>query len=508
MSPTTSESPRYEPQSYRLSARDRTGQLLGKSTLQLGVLGAAVVIGVLSAMVRGPMTAGLGVAGALAILGAAPGRYRRPLVEQLGALGEYALAPKVWSAPLDLLGSGATRPQLPRQMRGLVLHQMTDAKGRSVALVEDTRAGRLSAAVRVSGRRFALASAEEQDQMLADWAAALTPFGRTGGPVVGVAWTSWASPTRVEAHRAWMAEVFDPGAPEDAKASYEEVLASTGAQASQHDVVVTVTVDLARALRRPGTKRGPRGARGARERLELAAATLLREVTLFGERMGAAGLDCTSPLSGQELARVLRERLDPSCVARLDDRGRSRSDVAGLVEVANAGPLHCEERRTFWRTDATLHRALVVAEWPRTPVGSDWMGTFLLDVDCVRLVSVLFEPLDPVASGRAVEFQMANHEGDVAERTEKRKVVTGQVRRRGENLSRRETQLLDGHVEFRYLGLVVVAARDEEALDQASDAVVQAAARCRMELRALDGQHARAVVAALPLGRLAKRTSA
>jgi hypothetical protein len=502
---TTTRQDTYEPQHYQLSARDRTGQLLGKSTTQLAVLGLAVALGALSATIRGPLLIGLPIAAALALVGVAPWKHQRPLVEQLGALAAYALTPKVWSARLDLLTSAATKPQLPPQMAGLVLHEMTDAKGREVCLIEDQKVGHLSVAVRVVGRRFALASNEEQDAMLGEWAAALTPFGRRGGPVVGLSWTSWASPTRIEAHRAWMTAVTDPLAPQEARQAYEEVLAATGAHSSSHDVVVTVTVDVARAARSPGQRRGPR--QGATRRAA-AGATLLRELTLFTQRLASSGLDASAPLNASEVARVLRERLDPSCVGRLDERGRSLGDIAGLVAPPNTGPLHCEQRRSSWRTDATMHRALVISEWPRTPVGADWMGTFLLDVDCVRLVSVIFEPLDPVTSTRQVEFAMANHEGDLSHRDEKRRVITGQARRRGHNIARREEQLLDGHIEFRYLGLVVVSAPDEEALDRATEAVTEAGARCRMELRPVDGQHAAAVVAALPLGRRPRRASA
>jgi hypothetical protein len=478
---------------------------LGKSTSQLVVLGLAVALGVLAATVRGPLIIGLPAAALLALLGVAPWKHQRPLVEQLGALAEYALIPKKWSADIDLLGSAGTKAQLPPQMRGLVLHQMTDAKGREVCLSEDRKVGHLTVAVRVAGRRFALASADEQDAMLAEWADALTPFGRRGGPVIGLTWTSWASPTRIEAHRAWMAEATDPEASDDARDAYEEVLAATGAHASAHDVVVTLTVDMARASRLPGQRHGPRT--GA-ERRTVAAATLLRELALFTQRLVGAGLDAGAPLSGPELARVVRERLDPTSVGRLDERGRSLGDIAGLVAPANAGPLHCEQGRTAWRTDGTLHRALVVSEWPRTPVGADWMGSFLLDVDCVRLTTVVLEPLDPVSSTRQVEFQMANHEGDLSHRDEKRRVITGQVRRRGQNIARREEQLLDGHIEFRYLGIVVVSAPDDAALDRATEAVTEAGARCRMELRPVDGQHAAAVVAALPIGRKPVRASA
>lgn len=495
----------YAPEHYRLSARDRTGQLLGLSTVQLGVVGTGVVLGVLCAMLRGPFVFVLPVAALVAGVGAAPWRHRRPLVEQLGALAGFALTPKHWSAPLGLLGSDSEAAALPPEMKGLVLHKVADARGREVAVIEDRTVGHLTAVVRVTGRRFALATADEQDAMLAEWAAALTPFGRRGGPVVALAWSSWASPTRIEAHRAWLDEVVGDDADPEALGAYEEVLSLTGAHAYRHEVTVALSVSSDRACRRPGQRRAPRS---AADRRGQASAVLFRELSLFTERLGAAGLDASAPLSGAALARALRERLDPTSVGRLDERGRSIGDVAGLVGVHNLGPLHCRQRRTSWRTDGSLHRALVVSEWPRTPVGAEWMGTFLLDVGCVRSVTVVFEPMDPVASARQVQHQMANHEGDVAHREDKRRVVTGEVRRRGEHIARREAQLLDGHVEFRYLGLVVVTAASEEVLDLATEQVVQAGARCRMELRAVDGQHAAAAVAALPFGRVPRRAPA
>lgn len=493
------------PQQYRLSARDRTGLLLGLSTVQLAVVGTGVVLGVLCAMVRGPLVYALPVAALVAGVGAAPGRHRRPLVEQLGGICAFMLSSKHWSAPLGLLGSGATRAALPPEMSGLVLHEVTDSRGRDVAVVEDRGVGNLTAVVQVTGRRFALATTDEQDAMLSEWAAALTPFGRHAGPVVALAWSTWASPTRIESHRAWMAEVMDEGSDPEAAAAYEEVLSLTGVHAYRHEVTVALTVSCDRACRRPGARRALHS--GA-ARLEQSTAVLLRELALFSDRLSAAGLDASAALAGPELARALRERLDPSCVGRLDERGRSLGDVAGLIGAANLGPLHCHQHRTWWRTDGSVHRALVVAEWPRTPVGAEWMGTCLLDVGCVRSVTVVFEPVDPVVSVRQVEHQAANHEGDVSHRVDKRRVVTGEVRRRGEHIARREAQLLDGHVEYRYLGLVVVSAADENGLDLATEQVVQAAARCRMELRAVDGQHAAATVSALPFGRVPRRAAA
>ena len=465
-----------------------------------------MALGALSATVRGPLLVGLPVAAALALVGVAPWKHQRPLVEQLGALAAYALTPKVWSARLDLLTSAAKKPQLPPQMAGLVLHEMTDAKGREVCLIEDQKVGHLSVAVRVVGRRFALASNEEQDAMLGEWAAALDPLrapGRPGGrgrlDVVGLA----------DAHRG------PPGLDGRGHRPARPARGAPGLRrgAGRHRGPCL----LPRRGGHPDRRRGPRR---PWSRASATGRAKGRRVVPRPGRPCCANWRF-SPSAWPARVSTPRPRSAgrswPGWCANGSTRAASAGSTSGAAVWAispvwwpRPTPARCTANSAArsWRTDATLHRALVVSEWPRTPVGADWMGSFLLDVDCVRLVTVIFEPLDPVSSTRQVEFAMANHEGDLSHRDEKRRVITGQARRRGHNIARREEQLLDGHIEFRYLGLVVVSAPDDEALDRATEAVTEAGARCRMELRPVDGQHAAAVVAALPLGRRPRRASA
>ena len=517
---TVAESGQSPAETYRLSARDRTGLLMGLGFTQLAVVGVAVIVGSVSAARGGLLMVLLPVCVVGVVVAVV--RFRgRPLVELLGPLTGYladGLATRRrWRAKLDLLGSGATRPQFPPAMAGLVLREVAGGRGRLVALVEDQRDGTLSLTMRVSGRRFALSTDGEQGRMLEQWAQALAPFCREGGPVVGVTWAEWTAPTRIETHRAWMARAFAADADPAALSAYEDVLAMTGAQTARHEVTVTVTVSIARAGRRPGDHRhtdtvgtGRKGkpAGGAAGRLEQAAQVLLREVELFSNRLSEAGLDAAEPFDGAEQSRVLRERLDPAAAYRLDERDRSLGDVAGVVSVANAGPLACEVGRTWWRTDGSVHRAMLVSEWPRTSVYADWLGSFLLDTGGVRTVAVCYRPMSPRESSRRVRHQSVQLESDEQLKREKGILITGEHRRNKDNLDRREQQLLDGHVEFTFCGIVVVSAADLYALEVATGEVVASAARCRMELRPLDWQHDQAVVCALPIGRRPKGASA
>ncbi|MGO1321104.1 MAG: hypothetical protein ACTMIK_12750, partial [Galactobacter sp.] len=71
----------------------------------------------------------------------------------------------------------------------------------------------------------------------------------------------------------------------------------------------------------------------------------------------------------------------------------------------------------------------------------------------------------------------------------------------------REEQLVSGHAEARFYGLVSVSAPDMAALGSADSRLKHAAAKAKLELRNLYGQqHAGFMGAALPLARgLAKK---
>jgi hypothetical protein len=66
---------------------------------------------------------------------------------------------------------------------------------------------------------------------------------------------------------------------------------------------------------------------------------------------------------------------------------------------------------------------------------------------------------------------------------------------------RRETELADGHAEYRFSGYVTVTAPDRGALTTACAETEQAAQRAHLELRLLYGRQAEAFLWTLPLAR-------
>ena len=79
--------------------------------------------------------------------------------------------------------------------------------------------------------------------------------------------------------------------------------------------------------------------------------------------------------------------------------------------------------------------------------------------------------------------------------------VSARDRKRTEDVRQREAELTEGHPEFRFVGLVDVAAPDLDTLEDACAAVEQAAAQSLVDLRPLEARHDLGWVANLPLGR-------
>src|SRR5690606_7560487 len=80
-----------------------------------------------------------------------------------------------WVRP-SLIGDNSMAA-LPVPLREL---ELLEPAGWPVGVVRDRAAGSVTALVRVHGYGFPLAAGVEQDQMLAGWGAALSPFAREG----------------------------------------------------------------------------------------------------------------------------------------------------------------------------------------------------------------------------------------------------------------------------------------------------------------------------------------
>jgi hypothetical protein len=80
-------------------------------------------------------------------------------------------------------------------------------------------------------------------------------------------------------------------------------------------------------------------------------------------------------------------------------------------------------------------------------------------------------------------------------------LVTARQVREKEGVEHRDTELADGHAQYRFSGYLSVTADTREELRDGCAAIEQAAGQARLELRRLYGEQDVAFSAVLPLGR-------
>ncbi len=472
--------------------------MFGLSLIQLLVVAIGVVAGTLL-MVTVSAPVGVVVMVAFGAFGTV--RARGMSMVELAPHGVRFLranrsANAAWLAVVPVLGGDAR--SAPRALAELELLIVDAAQigagvpGAKIAVSHDRAAATIAATLRVAGRQFGLVERADQDWMVAQWGTALAAFVNERTAVVSVRWSQWAAPAGLDEHRAWLAEHVAANPLHDVRVAYEHLLREAGTHATRHEVLVTVTVRCAKV--RASKHDGP-------DRLGPAVKALLGEVKLFGERLEAANLSVSAPLSPTEWARAMRLRLDPSCRVALDGRVRSLGDTAGGCSPANASPLASEATWTAWRTDGSWHRALYVADWPRLDVAAAWMADLMLYAGSVRTVSVFFEPVARSKSQRSIVRDAAKIESDAVHRAEKGFRVGAQHRRAARAVEEREEELVAGYSEFAYAGMVTVTAATLDELDAATADIVQVAASVGLELRPLHGRHDFAMAATLPIAR-------
>ena len=159
------------------------------------------------------------------------------------------------------------------------------------------------------------------------------------------------------------------------------------------------------------------------------------------------------------------------------------------------------------RVDRAVHRSWWFARWPRREVpDAGWLAGLINGMDCTRTVSVVFEPIPPSQSDRAVDREVVKREANMESRRRRDFRVTGKDRKALDEAEAREAELNSGFAEMFYVGLVTLTAPDDDTLELQAAQLEQVAAQAGIELQPLWGQQAAGWVASLPLGRsLARR---
>jgi hypothetical protein len=332
----------------------------------------------------------------------------------------------------------------------------------------------------VSAPGFVLLGEDDKARRVEEWSGVLASLARDGSAVHRVQWVErvaaadeiqHSEPTRTPDHGVGC---------DDARTSYDALVAAETHAGVRHEVLVAVSVHAGRAAK--AVKSAGGGDAGA-------CVVVMREAAALRRRLADASIDVGAVLAPDALAAVVRGAYD---------RGVSPPRV---TEDPWPWPMGTAAEWSRLRVDGTWHATYWVAEWPRTDTGPDFLGPLLLLSDVRRTMSVVMEPLGPIEASRKVEQARTADIADAELRRRGGFLATARRRREEELLARREVELADGHAQYRFSGYVTVSAPDHDLLEEACGRVEQAASRAGLELRRCYGDQANSFMCTLPLGR-------
>ncbi|MCR6494536.1 valine--tRNA ligase [Cellulomonas sp. P24] len=464
--------PSVQTTTTRFGRLEHRGILLGLGAAQLALLTIAMVIavgGVYSAGLSG-LVAGAVVWLPLAIAGTASVRGRPvvewvPLIAHWHArrlLGKTTLVTRVGAQARDL-----QIPGVPGSLR------VTETPNLAAALIHDRRAGTLTAIAGVRGEGFVLDDASAQEHKVAAWGRVLASLCQQP-MVVRVQLVLRTVPDGAAGARRWWRE--------NARAETSwaagllaDLIDEAYYTARRQDAFVAIALRDPRGHRRRLTARG-----GERFEQELVALT---------DALRGAELTVDHWVSLDRLGATLRPAYDPVGAARAGDPG----------EVATKrllGPMGVQEHWSYLRTDSAVHATYWVTQWPRNEVHPSFLQPLLLAPTGLRTVTLIAEPLPTAKALREIRRAKVEHAADAAQRARVGRVEDELIRAQVADLARREQELIAGHGDLRFTGLITVTAATLEELDGACAATESAAAQSMCEIRRLVGQQGLAHVAA------------
>lgn len=432
---------RYAPQVYRFDPLDHSGLLFGLPTIACAALltGAVLAVVLVTAGVAVPAAA---LAPLLAAAATVPGpggvaAWERLLPFVHHLRGRGGRA--MWHAPLAEDG-----PFAPCLSGAIV-------SGGDRAEIVARSAGSVTVVIPVYGTPLALTAPGEADVALGHWGDLLSQLAAEPA----VSHLAWIHHTRARAHAA--AGRGDGLRRDDsARRSYADVVELVSASAADHEAALALTV--------------------RRE------SDIDRVVAAANRGLVAARLAADRPLSASEVRRLVARRADPFAA----------SGAERLLAVHTAWD-HC-------RLDGACHRAYWVEAWPATPVVGGWLDPFLHAASTARTFTVVAAPVTRHQARRRIERDLVKLESDAMHRHERGRRVDARHHRVTDALLGRERELVDGHAEYRFVGLVDIAAPDPAALAAEAASVEQAALDAGLVLRPLHGRHDKGWAATLPLG--------
>ena len=480
---------------YLFGPRDRRTVLLGLRLPQLACLalgGAAVLLGFLSELPYGaPAGVLLGIAAAVVALAPVQGRpiidWARPITNHLHGRvtgqATYLGGPRALHKPTD----GTADLALPG-IGGRVRVRCFDHAHGEVAVIR--QGGRWTAVLEVSAPAYPLADRSTQRERVSAWGSLLAQLGQEGNRLAAIQWLERTIPDSGRGLEEWWEAKGQHDAP--SAADYEALIASAGPAATRHETFVAVSIDerrCRRAIRAAGG--GPDGT----------AHVLMNELSWVEAGLRRCDVTVLGWLGARDLGRLVRTQYDPAAIHDIDSRDRKHGQPAG-VPLSAAGPMAARSSFTHYRSDSGYHAVYWIASWPRMQVQAAWLYPLLVLGGVRRTVSVTAEPIAPSQSFREVRSAKVQKLTDEAQREKLGQIETALDDEEHAGLLRRERELVEGHVEYKFTGYITVTAASESELENACAQVEQAAVRSVLEVRRVYGEQDQAFIAgALPLTR-------
>jgi hypothetical protein len=202
-----------------------------------------------------------------------------------------------------------------------------------------------------------------------------------------------------------------------------------------------------------------------------------------------ADIDLDAWLTEPQIAAVFRSAYDPA--------------APSVVLGSSAVPMGVAEAWDHARSDSGFHATFWISEWPRSATHPSFLRSLLLAPGAHRTFSLTALPLPTGKALREIRRARAEQVADAATRARIGRIEDEASRAAAEELTRREEDLIAGHGDLRFTGLVSVTAGSVEGLEDACATLQTAAGQAGCELRRLVGQQVQAyAAAALPLARV------
>jgi hypothetical protein len=480
-----------EGRSYYFGPLQKSSALGGMSWFQVAAVAGCGALGV-GLMRSLPTAAGMVVGLGLLALGFGMGfvRIGGRLVEDWAFPVRYWYSrqgrrARHWERP----GGGASGMRhldAPPGLEHLKFFAVRLAGGEAGVVFDQTR-GVYIGVLRCRGGAFGLVDRSDKDRLLQAWGDVLNGWCVDDESILRLQVLERTLPEDGDALAAYLqrAAAVPEGSP--ALASYRRLLAGAQPLSQRHETFLVLAVSQSA----PAARRLGGGDLGACE-------ALAQELVSLADRARAAEVVVEGILGPAEVVRCLRAGFDPDVAVR---PGAWVPGPDRPPRLGDAWP--CEVTTTWSRyeADGVCHATFWVEEWPRVPVGADFLGPLFLKSKCSRTLSIVAEAVSPGRAAQEVQDARTGFLADQALRDRAGYLPTYFRQMEGEALDRREADLAAGHGEYRFSAYVTVSAPDPDSLEMAATGIVRLATQCRLRLWRLYGQQDLGFACALPLAR-------